>query len=51
MHACYHKLGRTLNSPSMEAKFVDVNDKDFSRVVSGLWLEVREARIQVGGTK
>jgi len=45
MHAFYHTLGKTLNSPSMEAKCADVNHMDFSRVVSRLWLEVGEARI------
>ena len=45
MHAFYHRLGKTLNSPLMEAKCTGVNHKDFSRVVLGLRLEVREARI------
>ena len=45
MHAFYHRLGKTLNSPSMEAKCSGVNHKDFSRVITRLWLEVRDDRV------
>jgi len=45
MHAFYHRLGKTLNSPSMEAKCAGVSHKDFLRVVRGLWLEVKDDRI------
>ena len=51
MHAFYHKLGKTLNAPSMEAKCTEANHEDFARVVSGLWLEVRGGGIWGRGAK
>jgi len=36
MHAFYHKLGKTLNTPSMEAKCTEANHEDFSRDCIGV---------------